>query len=118
MSKDKNIKKKRQEAITMEFAESVRIDSFSIDEHGNVKLYSNGVEKKPLTAHFEKWYEKEKKNKTTVCFETKKLNIDMYSNICEYDYLVALDTNTQGFESFSAGLIYRIYKDPADETNW
>ncbi len=118
MSKSNNTTKRRQEALTMAFTEPVSIDSYSIDECGNVKMYSDGIEKKPLTVHFEKFYEREKKNKTTVYFETQKSNIDMYSILCDYDYLIALDTNDQGFESYSVGLIYRIYKDPLDGTKW
>lgn len=118
MSKSKNKRKERQEEFTMDFHEPVSIDSLVIDDHGNVKMYSGGIEQKPENVHFEKWYEGENRNKVTVCYDTSKMNMDMYAILYDYNYLIALDTNSCGYTSYSVGLIYRINIDSTDETKW
>ena len=100
----------------MEYPEPVSIDTISIDVNGNVKMYSNGIEIRPVDVHYEKGYEGERKNRRTVSYGTEKMNVNIYSILGDYDYLIGLDTNSVGNESFSVGMIYRIYKDSMYES--
>ena len=108
MSKSNNQHKERYETLTMEYPEPVSIDTISVDANGNVNTYSNGIEIRPVDVHYEKGYEGERKNRRTVSYGTEKMNVNIYSILGDYDYLIGLDTNSVGNESFSVGMIYRM----------
>ncbi len=101
-------KKPRYEAVIMEFTEPVKINSISFDGSGNFKMFSDGIEMKPKTMHFERGIEREKKNKIILSCQIDGMNTNMYSELHNYNYLVALDTNYDKNSCTAVGTVYEI----------
>ena len=113
-------KKPRTTIVTMDMGEPVQINSLSIDNKGNFKVFNDKNEFFPQQAFLEINYPREKSPKTLLKIPLKgsELSTNIYSSLNEKDILYAVDTNTMviGKESISTSaiLLCKINKDTAD----
>lgn len=94
MSKNKNksITKPRYQHVTMEFTEPVCITSVKFDI-GCIHLYSGDEMRVPKRIYYEMGISNEKKDKKTLVAPMNSADMNPYSILDDYDFVVAIDTS-------------------------